>query len=1807
MRAPVCVAAIALCACAVFRPLSAAQVEVRVRQTPGGPQLFVDGEMRVPRWVYPAGAAFLQMAYEPWGTNSLEFAVTGSNVPVQVQLRFNPYLRGKERATVWVRNLELVELATGREIGLSGSLASAEAFDRLWKRMAEKSTGEVGFGDGGLAVSLYQAPDPHNRGDFHLRANLAAPRPGRYRLSYESRSTGRQPVYPRVLAKIGAGFVQVSPGDGGVYDRTVKLAADAGVDFITPQAPSAWLPPDRPQNWKQVDAFMRRLIDLNPKALIVPRIGVDAPGWMLAAHPEMRLRRASGELLAKSSPSCRFYRKAACEYVEKLARHLATTFPRNFAGLHVCGQNTGEWFYYHGYGMDLLGYDPYTRDAFREWLAAHGDKDAATAEVPPVEDRRKGTAGVFHDPVREARVVAFNRFYQEEIASFLSELGAAIRRGTDGKSLAVFFYGYHWELAGNGAESGHLALDWLLKNGRENVDILSGPISYPGRQKWPGTADAMGPAETLARAGVMWFNEDDTRTCKEPIWDFITCCGGPPIDKPQTIRTLKRNLAQDIMRGFGCWWMDLFGRGWFDDEDLWKVMKALRPIDEAMLFRRAPFSPDIAVIVDEKSLASLAAGSRHLALPPTMRPPFSGCGAPYGQYLLQDALERPLSAKMRVYAMEMSLTAAERSALAADRKAHPERTRVWVWAPGFVSPEGCDVRHVEEVTGFQFDRRSLINVKISPSAKGLAAGFTKASWPLKDDMVVDPVLIVRTNATDEVWATFPDGSPAVVVRRYAEGGSDVFVSPIRLQGPEMVGALARLAGVQIYAPPGRAAVWAAENFVMVQASEAGDIPLDFGRETTVVDAISGKRYGFGPKVKVNFEKGDVKIFRLDPPPTDAERMNATQMNRMAKAAIERRVDGGAFRVLIYGNSVLKHRPAPSIGWTNDWGMAASSREKDFAHLLIKDLERSRGARADYVMRGLYWFEKDHRNFDVERELAEDIAFKPDYVVIAIGENVGRLDDKASQDIYRDKLVELAQAFKKDGRRPIILFRAPFWKNPLKAAITLDAATRTGSRYVDASVLDAPENKALGLFAHSGVAGHPGDLGMRRIADLIFKGLTSRYIRPETPVIQEAAMPRKGRLHLYLLMGQSNMAGRGALKPSNILASTPRLLMFDEKGQWRMAAEPLHADKSVAGAGLGMSFGRTMVDSGPIHSVGLVPCAVGGTPLSQWMPGAPLYVKAVERAKEAMKSGRLTGILWHQGETDANSAEAAATYGERFRQMITRLREDLGQGDVRVIVGGLGQFLDRRVAAGKGGAHWREVDAQLRASAKELPNCFYVPADGLEDGGDMLHFSTPALREFGERYARQMRGGIDATVTHVIAPFKAYVGGREVKVHAARVSAFPLNQEWPGYQRPLDQTKIDYFVSFDTPGPCEIAFDLPGGVPKGLRIRPLGIARAVRTEGGRLVVPVRGPEQFVVELGADGPVVSVFANPPFVYRHVPGEIYFGPGEHDVGVIAPTNGQTVCIDEGAIVYGTIYAYKAKDVRVTGRGIIDVSKLHRGDRESAPQRYVESLGLNADFQARANCCLTVNACTNVTVEGLVFRDSSRWSTVVRGNSRGITLDNVKVIGQWRYTTDGLDICSSQDVAVRNSFFRSFDDCIVARGTMGSAEIGPVRGIRVENCVLWCDWGKNLEIIADGRPCTIEDVEFRDIACIAVDNVACNIVACGRRGITFRDIRYRNIEVDFPSPRWRGRLQRIPGEKFVFEPKPSGVVAYISGTSSPVPIPQEAMCRIENVSFDGVRVYGDETNTVISVVEPVANNVFKDIVFNNVPPTVKIRRVQR
>ncbi len=344
------------------------------------------------------------------------------------------------------------------------------------------------------------------------------------------------------------------------------------------------------------------------------------------------------------------------------------------------------------------------------------------------------------------------------------------------------------------------------------------------------------------------------------------------------------------------------------------------------------------------------------------------------------------------------------------------------------------------------------------------------------------------------------------------------------------------------------------------------------------------------------------------------------------------------------------------------------------------------------------------------------------------------------------------------------------------------------------------------------------------------------------------------------------------------------------------------------------------------------------------------------------------------------------------------------------------------------------------------------------------------------------------VTHAEAASDLYtlhVDGTEIFCHTARVSARPENQPWPGHQRPLDQTELAAFAHWDQAGPTTVVVESQRTVEQAT-VRPLRHGITPVVEATTVSFDIPGPGYYVVEIDDEHNALHLFVN-DLERPEASGVTHrFEPGRHDAGLIELHSGDHVHLEPGAVVYGVINARDAENIRITGTGILDASGVKRFQYPNM---------------------LYFERCKNVRVEGIVLRDPHVWAAKVL-QCDTVSFDNVKLIGCWRYNSDGLDFVDSRGVRVNNCFVRSFDDSIVVKSLEpGSHEVGDVL---VRGCTIWTDWGVSLGVTYETRADVIENIAFED----------CDILHSIRgRGIlgvnpndrgTVRNVRFEDIRIE-------------------------------------------------------------------------------------------------
>jgi len=234
-----------------------------------------------------------------------------------------------------------------------------------------------------------------------------------------------------------------------------------------------------------------------------------------------------------------------------------------------------------------------------------------------------------------------------------------------------------------------------------------------------------------------------------------------------------------------------------------------------------------------------------------------------------------------------------------------------------------------------------------------------------------------------------------------------------------------------------------------------------------------------------------------------------------------------------------------------------------------------------------------------------------------------------------------------------------------------------------------------------------------------------------------SLPDDNNFYLYLLIGQSNMAGRGKIECVDTTAH-PRVFVLNQNYEWKPGQEPLHFDKpKLVGVGPGLAFGKAIADAYPDATIGLIPCAVGGTSIVHWKKGEKHeqtqvfpYDDMLKRVRFAQNSGILKGVIWHQGEADSKP-ESFSTYEQDLINLIQKLRNELDVPNLPFVLGTVGDFVvnDNPYAD--------SINKLIQSIPKKIEQSDFVLSEGLTDKGDDLHFDGQSARELGKKYARAM--------------------------------------------------------------------------------------------------------------------------------------------------------------------------------------------------------------------------------------------------------------------------------------------------------------------------------------------------------------------------------------------------------------------------------------------------------------------------------------
>ena len=360
-------------------------------------------------------------------------------------------------------------------------------------------------------------------------------------------------------------------------------------------------------------------------------------------------------------------------------------------------------------------------------------------------------------------------------------------------------------------------------------------------------------------------------------------------------------------------------------------------------------------------------------------------------------------------------------------------------------------------------------------------------------------------------------------------------------------------------------------------------------------------------------------------------------------------------------------------------------------------------------------------------------------------------------------------------------------------------------------------------------------------------------------------------------------------------------------------------------------------------------------------------------------------------------------------------------------------------------------------------------------------------------------------------YKVSIDGLPCTVRECRVSAMPYNRVFPGKdrQRPRNQTELAGLINFYSDKPVQMQISVDYDFSTAV-LRPTAKGIIPEINGRKLIFTLPKPGSYVLELDGWHNCLHIFFRAPRpVDEAKEATMLFGPGIHIPGKIELHSGDRIYIDPEALVYGGFIGKDVRDVEIYGGGIVDGSWEERV-LEHAYMPYTVS---NFKFYNS----------TNIRIDGITVLNSACWTMSFFGCS-DIDIANMAIVGQWRYNTDGIDLCNCQKATIRDSFLRTFDDTIVLKGIdrcMDGAYPGWKTGSNVEDitvtgCVLWCGWGRACEIGIETSAPEFRNICFQDCDIIHFQQVAMDIqngVNALVHDVVFRDIRVEVQADTLPS----------------------------------------------------------------------------------------------
>ncbi len=659
-------------------------------------------------------------------------------------------------------------------------------------------------------------------------------------------------------------FTNTEMGKDDICAKVISLAGQHGIHLYSVCVSLPLHLPEDQINYEQALRPLKIAVAADPLARILLRVNISVYGENTAVwekeHPGDMMRfdfdveriddatnyNYAGTAVSMASEAwLEKSKKALLGLHEAVSAH--PELDRALLGYHVAAGETGEWFHtsVRERGVDI---SETNRKSFIRYLQKKytsienlrqawelSDKDLPGFEAVKIPSDIEGNNRAL--PAQrtlltrpsDARFRDYALYASDMVADRIIQLASWIKKITSGEKLAVFFYGYHFELYD--AKTGHFQLDKVLRC--RDIDGFTSPVSYFERNEG-GYGALMAPVDTITDAGKLWIVENDLRTMlcvrDEGGYDWV-----PQIRSLENLyEVYRREFAQMCYHGLGCWYMDLFARGWHYHPDIWEEIARLKESYMDLTRANAPARPDVAVLVDEEAMAFCGhpevAGMNLLY---KQRLEFYRAGLYFGFYTASDYEKRDLKAKLVVYLNPFNFTL-ERAQNIISRFEEDGSSVLFMHGFGLADSELIGTltdMSVEIHDKGMLDLTSLSCPEFLGEAIPVTPGEIADGGRIKTEQRANPVTCVKEDdgASVRVLARFSQGSLAgkVSLVMKERGGIKIFfASPLCINAASLqkIGALA---GAHVYMEGQDHICLTGRSSFTVHTRQAGTIKIKF--------------------------------------------------------------------------------------------------------------------------------------------------------------------------------------------------------------------------------------------------------------------------------------------------------------------------------------------------------------------------------------------------------------------------------------------------------------------------------------------------------------------------------------------------------------------------------------------------------------------------------------------------------------------------------------------------------------------------------------------------------------------------------------------------------------------------------------------------------------------------------------------------------------------------------------------------------------------------------------------------------------------